>query len=40
LGDDVNYRECIVNLKESLDEYKRIYKLRLWKKYWIIFEVH
>ena len=29
LGDDVNYRECIVNLKESLDEYKRIYKLRL-----------
>ena len=29
LGDDVNYRECIVNLKSSLDEYKRIYKLRL-----------
>jgi hypothetical protein len=29
LGDDVNYRESIVNLKESLDEYKRIYKLRL-----------
>lgn len=33
LGDDVNYRECIINLKEALDEYKRIYKLRLWKKY-------
>ena len=29
LGDNVNYRECIVNLKEALDEYKRIYKLRL-----------
>ena len=29
LGDDVNYRECIINLKEALDEYKRIYKLRL-----------
>ena len=29
LGDDVNYRECILNLKSSLDEYKRIYKLRL-----------
>jgi hypothetical protein len=29
LGDDVNYRESIVNLKEALDEYKRIYKLRL-----------
>ena len=33
LGDDINYRECIVNLQLSLDEYKRIYKLRLWKKY-------
>jgi len=29
LGDDINYRECIVNLKSSLDEYKRIYNLRL-----------
>lgn len=29
LGDDVNYRECIKNLKSSLDEYKRVYKLRL-----------
>jgi UTP-glucose-1-phosphate uridylyltransferase len=29
LGDDINYRECIVNLQLSLDEYKRIYKLRL-----------
>jgi hypothetical protein len=29
LGDDVNYRECIVNLKNALDNYKEIYKLRL-----------
>jgi hypothetical protein len=29
LGDVVNYRENIVNLKNSLDEYIRIYKLRL-----------
>jgi hypothetical protein len=29
LGDDINYRECVVNLKSALDEYKRIYKLRL-----------
>ncbi len=29
LGDVVNYRENIVNLKDSLDDYKRIYKLRL-----------
>lgn len=29
LGDVVNYRENVVNLKASLDEYKRIYKLRL-----------
>ena len=29
LGDEVDYRECIVNLKSSLDEYKRVYKLRL-----------
>lgn len=29
LGDDVNYRECILNLKSALDEYKRVYKLRL-----------
>ena len=29
LGDDVDYRKCIVNLKSSLDEYKRVYKLRL-----------
>ncbi len=29
LGDDVNYRECIENLKSALDEYKRVYKLRL-----------
>ena len=29
LGDDVNYRECVINLKSALDEYKRIYKLRL-----------
>jgi hypothetical protein len=29
LGDDVNYRECIVNLKSAMDEYIRVYKLRL-----------
>jgi hypothetical protein len=29
LGDNVNYRECIVNLKSAMDDYKRIYKLRL-----------
>ena len=29
LGDDINYRECVVNLKSALDEYKRIYNLRL-----------
>lgn len=29
LGDDVNYRECVINLKSALDEYKRVYKLRL-----------
>lgn len=29
LGDDINYRECVVNLKSALDEYKRVYKLRL-----------
>ena len=29
LGDDINYRECIVNLKNALDDYKDIYKLRL-----------
>ena len=29
LGDEVDYRECVVNLKSSLDEYKRVYKLRL-----------
>ena len=29
LGDNVNYRECIVNLKNALDDYKDIYKLRL-----------
>ena len=29
LGDEVDYRECVVNLKSSLDKYKRVYKLRL-----------
>ncbi len=24
--DKIDYRECILNLKKSLDEYKRIYK--------------
>lgn len=29
LGDNVNYRECVVNLKSAMDDYKKIYKLRL-----------
>lgn len=29
LGEDIDFRECVLNLKASLDEYKRIYKLRL-----------
>jgi hypothetical protein len=29
LGDEVDYRECVKNLKSALDEYKRVYKLRL-----------
>jgi len=29
LGDEVDYRECVKNLKSGLDEYKRVYKLRL-----------
>jgi|688.fasta_scaffold1411055_1 hypothetical protein len=28
LGDEINFRESMVNLKSSLDEYKRLYKLR------------
>jgi hypothetical protein len=29
LGDDIDFRQSVVNLKEALNEYKRIYKLRL-----------
>ncbi len=29
LGDTLNFRENLVNLKASLDEYIRIYKLRI-----------
>jgi hypothetical protein len=29
MGDVVDYRENLINLKTSLDEYIRIYKLRL-----------
>jgi hypothetical protein len=29
LNDEIDYRECIVNLKKSLDEYKRANNLRL-----------
>jgi hypothetical protein len=29
LGDDINFRECVINLKSALDGYKRVYKLRL-----------
>ena len=28
LNDEIDYRECIVNLKKSLDEYKKVNKLR------------
>lgn len=27
-NDEIDYRECIVNLKKSLDEYKKVNKLR------------
>jgi hypothetical protein len=29
LGDEVDYQECVKNLKSALDEYKRVFKLRL-----------
>lgn len=29
LGDNIDFRQSVVNLKESMDEYKRLYKLRL-----------
>jgi hypothetical protein len=29
LGDSIDFRQSVVNLKESMDEYKRVYKLRL-----------
>ena len=28
LGDEINFRDSLVNLKSSLDEYKRLYKLK------------
>lgn len=28
LGDEINFRESMVNLKNSLEEYKRLYKLK------------
>jgi hypothetical protein len=28
-GEMINYRDCIVNLKESIKEYIRVYNLRL-----------
>jgi len=27
LGENIDYKETVVNLKKSLDEYKRVYKL-------------
>jgi hypothetical protein len=27
LGEKVDHRECIINLKNAIDEYKRIYKI-------------
>lgn len=29
LGDGIDYRECILNLQSAINEYKRVYKLRL-----------
>ena len=29
LGETINHRESILNLQKSLNEYKRVYKLRL-----------
>lgn len=29
LGDVIDFRQSVVNLKEALNEYKRVYKLRL-----------
>ena len=29
LGDNIDFRQSVVNLKEALNEYKRIYKLKL-----------
>ncbi len=29
LGDDINYRENLINLQDSLDDYVRIYKLNI-----------
>lgn len=28
LGEVIDYKEAVINLKKSLDEYKRVYKLR------------
>ena len=27
LDEEINYRECIVNLQKSLNEYKRVYRI-------------
>lgn len=27
MDDPIDYRECLVNLKKNLDEYKRVYKI-------------
>lgn len=29
LGDNIDFRQSMVNLKEAMSEYKRVYKLRL-----------
>lgn len=29
LGDNINFRDSMVNLKSAMNEYKRVYKLRL-----------
>jgi hypothetical protein len=29
-GDEIDYRQCVVSLKKSLDEYRRIYRNLDW----------
>lgn len=29
LSDNIDYRDCIINLQSAINEYKRVYKLKL-----------